>query len=311
MLRIARYVELFLGFFFILSAASKAINIDGFGIAISAYGVLKDPQWVRVAAYGSLIAETLLGAAFIAGWRWKGVSFYGASVLTLAFSGLIAYAWLVNGLEDCGCFGDYIKMTPPQSLAKNAVLIGVIAFAGFGLKDAVDSVFTPGFRTRVGAMASALAVVGIGVYGNLTAPEQPQLVVGIDAKNKDIAFQISSGGETIDLGSGEYLVVFLNTECEHCIASVPGLNLLNQEESLPKMVALMLGDDTKLDDFILTAEPEFTAELFDDLTWAKFIKSAPPIMYYVSDGMIEHFWEWEDDPPTVEVVKPSLPAETE
>jgi hypothetical protein len=151
-------------------------------------------------------------------------------------------------------------------------------------------------------LAGAVLVGVIGVYGSVTAPEKPVLVVSDDAGDKDIAFQISSGSKIVDLGTGEHLVVFLNTECEHCMASVPGLNLLVQDESLPEMMALMLGDDEKLDDFIIETEPEFALELFDELTWAEFIKSAPPIMYFVRDGMIVEFWEWSDDPPVADVV---------
>lgn len=302
MQKTARYIEIILGVFFLVSAGMKAMNVDGFGVAISAYGVIKDPSLVRYVAYSALAIETALGAAFISGWRWKLASFIGAIALTAGFSGLIAYAWLVNGLEDCGCFGDYIKMTPPQSLAKNAALIGVTAFAGFGLRDATDPAFRPGMRARTIAMLGALGVVLIGAIGNLAAPEGPVVTVGENAEHKDIAYQIPSGDQTMDLGIGDYLVVFLNTECEHCMASVPGLNLIDQDERSPKMVALMLGDEDKLDDFILETEPEFTLELFDDLTWAAFIKSAPPIMYYIHDGMIQAFWEWSDDPPAPDVV---------
>jgi hypothetical protein len=120
-------------------------------------------------------------------------------------------------------------------------------------------------KARAMAMLGALGVVLIGAIGNVTAPEGPVVVVGDDAADKDIAFQIGSGDQMIDLGVGHYLVVFLNTECEHCMASIPGLNLIEQDDSSPKMVALMLGDEEKLDDFILETEPAFTLELFDDL----------------------------------------------
>ena len=63
MVKAARYTEILLGAFFIFSAATKVGNMDGFGVAISAYGVLKDPDLVRLAAYFSLSIETLLGAA--------------------------------------------------------------------------------------------------------------------------------------------------------------------------------------------------------------------------------------------------------
>jgi hypothetical protein len=307
--KFARYIEIFLGLFFFASAGMKAMNVDGFGVAISAYGVIKEPSLVRFVAYTALGVETALGAAFIAGLRWKFLSFVGSIALTAVFSGLIAYAWLVNGLEDCGCFGDYVKMTPPQSLAKNAVLIFVTALSGFGLRNSIDPNFTPGMRARGIAMLGAMAVVLIGAVGNMNAPASTALVVGEGSADKDMAFQIASGKTTFDLGSGEHLVVFLNTECEHCMASVSGLNELNADDTLPKMIALMLGDDEKLDDFIIETEPEFSLELFDQLTWTQFIKTAPPTMYFIKDGMIQHDWEWAEEPPTPDEVAESTNSE--
>lgn len=302
MQKTARYIEILLGLFFFVSAGLKAMNVDGFGVAISAYGVIKEPSLVRIVAYGSLGIETALGAAFIAGWRWKFLSFIGSVLLMVVFSGLIAYAWLVNGLEDCGCFGDYVKMRPPQSLSKNAVLVGVTAFAGFGLRNSIDPAFSPGMKARRIAFIGSLAVVLIGAVSNARLPTGPAVVVSDDAAEKDMAFQITVGDTNVDLGSGEHLVVFLNTECEHCIASVPGLNAINSDETLPVMIALMLGDENRLDDFIIETGPEFALELFDQLTWTQFIKTAPPTMYFLRDGMIQHDWEWPDDPPRPEDV---------
>lgn len=311
MRRTARYIEVFLGLFFLASAGMKALNVDGFGVAISAYGVIKDPDLLRIAAYATLGIETALGAAFVAGWRWKFASFLVSILLTTVFSGLIAYAWLVNGLEDCGCFGDYIKMTPPQSLAKNGVLIALIGFGWFGLRDSGDSEFAPGLGAKAIGLLGAAAVVGGGAYGSLQGGGGPEVVVSDDGGEKDFAYQISSGGSVIDLGAGEHLLVFLNTECEHCMASVPGLNAIDADEALPGMLALMLGDHDKLDDFVIETDPAFAMELFDDLTWAKHIKTAPPILYYIREGMEIESWEWSDDPPAPEVIAEAVSATLE
>ena len=79
---------------------------------------------------------------------------------------------------------------------------------------------------------------------------------------------------------------------------MPGLNALANDDALPEMVALMMGDNDSLDEFILLTEPEFTTQLLDELVIMQFIKSAPPILYHVRDGMFLNDWEWEDDPPT-------------
>ena len=297
----ARYVEILLGLFFLASAAMKAVNVDGFGVAISAYGVIKDPTLVRIAAYITLALESLIGGAFLAGWRYKKLSAIVATGLTVVFSGLILYAWKVNGLEDCGCFGDYIKMSPPQSLAKNAVLIAIIVGNAYALRNAVGTFFEPGVLPRVIGIAAIGGVGALTIMNSLNDSGGAPIPVVTD-ESKDIAFQLQFGDETVDLSVGEHLVVFLNTDCEHCRASVPGLNALDADESLPPLTALMKGDDDKLDDFLLETEATFRMELLNDLVWMTFLPSAPPVLYYVKDGMFEKTWQWVDDPPSPESV---------
>ena len=304
--KFARYVEIALGLFFLASAAMKAVNVDGFAVAISAYGVIKDPTLVRAAAYVTLLVESLIGGAFLAGFRYKFLAAGVSTVLTLVFSGLILYAWQVNGLEDCGCFGDYLKTTPPQSLAKNAVLIAVIVGNAYALRNAVGPTFEPGLLPRVIGIAG---IAGVGVITALSQPGDsgaPEIVV--TDPEKDIAFELTFGDTTVDLSEGEHLVVFLNSTCEHCKASVSGLNALDADESLPPITALMTGTEDDLDDFILETEPSFRMELLDGPTWAQFILSAPPVMQFVKDGMFEQTWEWEDDPPSSETVAGDIAA---
>lgn len=309
MTKFARYLEIALGLFFFASAAMKAMNVDGFGVAISAYGVLKDPTLVRIAAYASLAIETALGATFIWGWRYKNLSFIGSTALTLVFSGLILYAWQVNGLEDCGCFGDYIKMNPPQSLAKNAVLIVIIIGTAYGLRDPEGEPFKPAIAARLVSRFGVGLVAGIAIFANLSAPEKSTVAVQADA-TKDLSIQFASGSVEVDLGVGQHLVVFLNTECEHCMASVPRLNDLDADDTLPRMTALMLGDEDKLDIFLLETEPTFRMQLMEDLTWMSFIQTAPPIMYYVVDGVFQETWEWENDPPSLDEVSATVASPT-
>ena len=299
MTKIARYIECALGILFLLSAGMKAMNVDGFGVSISAYGLIKDPSLVRTAAYISLALETLIGTAFVAGWRGKNLSFTISILLTAVFSALITYAWKVNGLEDCGCFGDYIKMNPPQSLAKNAVIIGLALVACFGLRNAKDAEFRPKFKIQGLAILGAFIVLLITLFANASSTTT---ILSPTASDKDIAFVFGTGNHMTDLGTGDYLVAFLNTECDHCKDSVPGLNALAQDESLPTFIAFMMGNDETLDDFIIETKAEFPTELMDDLTFMQYIKVAPPIVYHSRDGMFTHDWQWEEDPPSPSII---------
>ena len=56
---LARFLEIALGLFFLFSAGAKAMNIEGFAVTISAYGVIKAPALVSFAAYFTLALEGL------------------------------------------------------------------------------------------------------------------------------------------------------------------------------------------------------------------------------------------------------------
>lgn len=308
MTKIARYIECTLGILFLVSAGMKAMNVDGFGVSISAYGVIKDPSLVRMAAYITLALETILGTALVAGWRVKNLSFIVSIVLTAVFSVLITYAWKVKGLEDCGCFGDYIKMNPPQSLAKNAVIIVLLLLAWLGLRHAKEVEFRPKFKTQGLALLGAISVLLITLFGNSSS--NSNVLRPIDS-DKDIAFVFGTDETATDLGTGDYLVAFLNTECDHCKASVPGLQALDNDESLPPFIALMMGNNETLIDFLLETEAGFPTELIDDLSFMEYIITAPPILYHSQDGMMQQHWEWKDDPPTPGTIAQEISAQKE
>lgn len=159
---IARAVEVLIGLFFVATAAAKAMNVEAFAVQISLYGVVKEPNLVMAAAYSVIGIETLLGAAFLAGWRLKGAMYAAAALLTIVFSGLILYAWRVKGIEDCGCFGEYVKMGPRSSLLKNLALLAVLAFGWYGTRDMTRvGVIRAGGPLKVGAFAVSLILVGV------------------------------------------------------------------------------------------------------------------------------------------------------
>lgn len=72
-----------------------------------------------------------IGLGLGLGWRdaWRRAAVWLAGALLLGFSAALALAW-VRGLQiDCGCFGGG-SASAPQALARNAVLLGLLAWAG-------------------------------------------------------------------------------------------------------------------------------------------------------------------------------------
>lgn len=305
MYRLGRAIEIILGLFFLVTAAMKAWNLEGFGVQISAYGVVKDAGLVTLSAYAAVTIETLLGAALVAGARLKGLTYLAVTGLTLVFSGLILYGWLAKGIEDCGCFGDFIKMGPRTSLAKNGVLLALLAVAWVGVRAPLGAPK----RRRLGwefAIAGIVAVLVVGLVGQLQARgDAPDVLVQVDddpEKRKLARFRFEVEGETIDLGEGEYLVAMLSATCEHCQASVPAMNALYNDPDLPRLVALMMGSEEDLEFFRTLTDPQFITQLVRGADFMEFIDTSPPRLLYARDGREMAAWDWLEEAPSVEVV---------
>lgn len=107
--------------------------------------------------------EVVLGVALLVRWRVRLVLWL-LFLLTLFFTFLTFYSAYYNKVTDCGCFGDFIKLTPWQSFSKDVVLLVLI------LVLLVTQRFLTSFRKispKTGGVIVALSVVlavGIGVY---------------------------------------------------------------------------------------------------------------------------------------------------
>ena len=121
------YGERLVGFLFVAAAALKALDTTSFAVQISYYGVVRDPMLVKGIAITTVIVETILGVFLLLRIRLKGLVYPIVFALLLGFSGLIVYAWVFHGLEDCGCFGKYIATSPAVSILKNVLMMAVLA----------------------------------------------------------------------------------------------------------------------------------------------------------------------------------------
>jgi len=311
--RFARWVEILLGAFFLVSAGLKAVDMDGFGALVSAYNVVKDPALVRASSYFALIAEVALGAALLAGWRFKGLTHFLTAGMTVVYSGMIAYAWKYHGLEDCGCLPGLVKLGPPETLAKNVVLLALLAFAWYGTRSVAAD---PGESTKkfrkpaplsaiaLSVLIAALAAIDVATRGGNTSALQTTDLTEEDGPFAQFVF--TADRKDFDLGQGEYLVAMLSATCDHCQASVPGLNALATSDQFPDFVALMIGTDDEVVDFLLLTEPEFPLQAIETLTFYSFIGTAPPRLHYLRDGHSAHHWDWDDAAPSVEDVAASI-----
>lgn len=300
--KVARWTEIVVGTFFLVSAASKAVDMEAFGVQISAYNVVKDASLVRASAYFAVSVEALLGAALIAGRRYRGLTHLASTGMIVIYSTLIVYAWQFHGLEDCGCLGQWIAMGPIESLIKNAVLVALIGFAWTATLGAgpftARSVATPAAAAGLGIVL-ALAAFDVATKGAPgTRAGAPRVV---DAARPFAQFVFEAEGERFDLGHGTYLVPLLNATCEHCRASVPALNELFAADGMPEMVALMMGDAREIEEFRSVTSPLFVLHQIEALKFMEFIGTSPPRLVYIKDGQSAKHWDWQDEVPSADI----------
>lgn len=295
--RYARVLEVIIGVVFIAGAVLKAIDMDAFYIQIAQYHVIDDDNLIKLAAWGTLLIETVLGGAMIAAARFNGLVPLVALALLTVFTGLIAYAWMYHDLADCGCFGAFLAMSPGVSIFKNIVMAAMVGIAWRGHRGEAPEEW-PKLGVAAAVLSAVLVIVGSG-YGqqNATPPTQTSDVEA--SKERPFAHLVVSAADgPLSLGEGEYLVAALSATCDHCMATVPALNELSLFPEIPTVVSLIMGNAGEIDTFKQLVSPEFPLLPLPDLELFKFVGPAPPRFHYVVDGIsVKH---WDDEPPTLE-----------
>ncbi|MFP4501011.1 MAG: MauE/DoxX family redox-associated membrane protein [Candidatus Hydrogenedentota bacterium] len=312
----ARPLEVLVGAFFLLAAFLKLQNPQLFSIQIHEYQVFADKDLLAPAALFFLTLEMVLGFAMLVGLRPRAWVLGLVQVLLVAFTGLIAYAWLTHGIEDCGCMGE-VKMSPAVSIAKNLVLMVLVAWSwtGFALRERPDG---------DGVLDKAVATLVVGLvtvaasYPDLYRAGEDQRAdrTGIteetapdaDADTHAVApasetaerpfarFSVTTQDGTVhDLASGRYLVAMLSATCDHCMASVPTLNEYGLwEGELPPVVSLNYEPSSgDLEAFRMQANAQFPMHSLGDdfILFSRYIGREPPRLHLVEDGRSLYFWD--------------------
>jgi len=158
------------GLLFVLAAGLKALSAMDFAVQVSYYGIVRTPWVVLTVAVAVIGFEAGLGAGLLLRSGREGRLLGVVAGVTVVFTGLIIYAWIWRNLQDCGCFGKYLKMTPGWSVFKNAVVLGLIALAWWGerARNAGAPVRSGGFvRSALIAAISLVMMAGAGLSAML------------------------------------------------------------------------------------------------------------------------------------------------
>ena len=229
------FCRLFTGALFIFSGLVKANDPVGFGIKLEEYYDVFAERWswtsflfkadwliesVNLQAAFLTSLEVALGILLILG-IWKNLTTWLLLLLILFFTWLTGYSAITGSVTDCGCFGDFIPLTPLQSFYKDLVLL-VLILSICILRKNIKPIVSPIGGIAIAAIVTGFAVyvnahvlkhdvfldwrpyaVGDSIVENMQLPPNPKK----DVVELNYVYTNKKTGETVELA-------FLNTELE-------------------------------------------------------------------------------------------------
>ncbi len=132
----ANLARIIIAFTFIFSGFVKAIDPMGMFYKLNAYFAYWDMMFaadsvlLRTAVVALATLEFVLGVYWLLGARLRFTTAVTTFIMVLMTS-LTVYVYVENPVSDCGCFGEAVKLSNAETLAKNIVLLSLCAFTIF------------------------------------------------------------------------------------------------------------------------------------------------------------------------------------
>ncbi|MDE6464881.1 MAG: DoxX family protein [Muribaculaceae bacterium] len=123
--------RLAVGAVFILSGWSKAVDPAGFIIKIGEYlsaWHMQVPHEAIVAGAIALSAAEFCTGILVAAGCLKRVAVWGAAAMMAFMLPLTLYIAIADPVADCGCFGDFLKISNWATFGKNVVITAAVAY---------------------------------------------------------------------------------------------------------------------------------------------------------------------------------------
>ncbi len=266
------------GFVFLFSAFTKVLNVYAFQSLIMQMGLGS----LHLLAPIVVLLELCIGLALLLQIKVRCISYLGIVTL-LIFSLLYTYGYVVNGIVECGCFGNYLSVSSPLLVyVRNLILMLLL-----GLFVMRGSDFLPtksDYRAKIIfclVLAPSIFLSGMTYrVGDFSSYQHP--LQGAKAEQTFLKSYTPNDGKT-------KLLFYFTENCSHCINSIANYNAFADVAMMDTIMAFMI-----VDEFHEIDTTEFSKKIaFDKLKFNQVLQSevaeidAYPMSFYVKNDTIQ------------------------
>lgn len=179
--------RLIIGLTFIFSGFVKIIDPVGAGLIVGEYfkiiGIDSLPLLYQIIGMALSGAELLLGISVLLGLRMK-VSCKLALGFVSVFTLITLFLAIFNPIQECGCFGEALKLTNWQTFYKNIVLLVFALILYFQRNNFIPIAPKSWERGFIGVYALLIILLSIYSYRHLPLIDFMEYKVGTDIHEK-------------------------------------------------------------------------------------------------------------------------------
>ena len=271
--------EIVLGILFVISGFGKMINAHG--ELISSYGL----DWLSILAPFIILVELFVGFCLLLRYRPR-LFLLVSGILLLVFTIAYSYANLINGIEDCGCFGDIETELPVWATYIRNVTLLILVCLLWKCETGKGNNAKALWKSWSVFLCMIICSFWTGTtwslstfYANRFAKTHPLIGVQFNETPLENYFQVSS--------DSTYLVWVFSYGCASCVNSVENIKQY-QTGVADCFYAFTVSEDKggkkrKLLD--IPFETTYVGEEF-----VGFIKTIPTLLY-IKEGKIKYVIE--------------------
>lgn len=275
--KIALSLQIVIGIVFLLSAYSKFIAPGIVEIILVDHGIVHTRELAAVLVRILIGFEFGIGLLFLQPYSIKKIAAPLAMLFLIGFTLYLVYTGFIqNDSQNCGCFGEMIKMSPLESIIKNIVLIAMLVFL-YRLKP----------NTPINSFLPFEIIIVTIVVVLITLP--------VKDPSKFVFYKYTEfvGAGRVDLANGNKIIAVFNLECDHCQETSKEIAELQRENvNFPPVYVLFFKEaENTPQKFFEITNSQFPYAMISPQEFFDLIGQSPPRLYLLHNGQIKEYWD--------------------